>query len=58
MSRCEKNGAEASPLEQIQALYTELAETPDKDFGWRKGKENARSLGYADDWLGRLPDVV
>lgn len=58
MSTCDKNGAEKSHLEQIQALYTELAETPDKDFGWGKGKVNARSLGYADDWLRRIPDVV
>jgi len=58
LSTCDRNGAEQSQLEQIQALYTELAETPDKDFGWGKGKENARSLGYADEWLRRLPDVV
>jgi arsenite methyltransferase len=58
LSTCDKNGAQQSRLEQIQALYTNLAETPDKDFGWGKGKENARSLGYADDWLRTIPDVV
>jgi arsenite methyltransferase len=58
LSTYDKNSAKQSQLEQIQALYTELAETPDKDFGWGKGKENARSLGYADDWLRRIPDVV
>lgn len=58
MSTCNRNGAEQSQLEQIQTLYTELAETPDKDFGWGKGQENARSLGYADEWLRTIPDVV
>lgn len=51
------DGTEA-PLEQIKALYTQLALQPDKDFGWGKGEENARRLGYADEWLRRLPDVV
>lgn len=58
LSTCDKYCAEQSQLDQIQALYTELAETPDKDFGWGKGRENARSLGYSDDWLRRIPDVV
>jgi arsenite methyltransferase len=34
----------ASPADQVRALYTELALNPDKDFGWAKGKENARHL--------------
>lgn len=46
------------PLSQIRSLYTELALRPDKDFGWSKGKESARQLGYANEWLTRLPDVV
>jgi SAM-dependent methyltransferase len=46
------------PLDQIRSLYTELALQPDKDFGWNKGKENARQLGYTDEWLAALPDVV
>lgn len=58
MGKCDKNGAEQAHLEQIQALYTELADTPDKDFGWGKGKENARTLGYADEWLRTIPDVI
>jgi len=45
-------------LLQIQALYTELAKNPRKDFGWGNGKANARALGYADEWLHRLPDPV
>lgn len=47
-----------SPIEQIKALYTELALQPQKDFGWGKGRDNALQLGYADEWLMRLPDVV
>ncbi|MGD2055431.1 MAG: methyltransferase domain-containing protein [Gammaproteobacteria bacterium] len=58
MSTCDNNGEKQSQLEQIRSLYTELAEAPDKDFGWEKGKENARSLGYADEWLRTIPDVV
>ena len=58
MSPCDKSGAKQTQLDQIQALYTELAETPNKDFGWGKGKENARLLGYKDEWLRTIPDVV
>lgn len=50
-------GAE-SPLDQIGSLYTDLALQPDKDFGWGKGKENARHLGYEAIWLERLPAPV
>jgi arsenite methyltransferase len=50
--------ASQSPIEAVQALYTELALHPDRDFGWGRGKENARSLGYDDRWLDRLPPVV
>lgn len=46
------------PLDQIRSLYTDLALQPDKDFGWGKGKENARHLGYDPAWLERLPDAV
>lgn len=48
----------SDPLKQIRSLYTELALQPDKDFGWGKGRDNARQLGYADEWLVRLPDIV
>lgn len=47
-----------APLDQIRSLYTELALRPDKDFGWGKGKENARRLGYDAVWLERLPEPV
>lgn len=43
---------------ELIALYTKLAEKPDSDFGWSKGKANARQLGYSDAWLDQLPDVV
>jgi len=43
---------------ELIALYTKLAESPDSDFGWSKGKANARQLGYSDAWLQRIPDVV
>lgn len=42
----------------ICALYTDLALHPEKDFGWGKGKENARTLDYDTEWLERLPDRV
>jgi len=47
-----------SPMEAVRALYTELALHPGRDFGWGKGKENARSLGYDERWLDRLPAFV
>lgn len=50
--------ATEDPLDQVRTLYTELALRPDGDFGWGKGKENSRQLGYSDEWLARLPDVV
>ncbi len=42
----------------IIELYTRLAQQPEQDFGWNKGKENARTLGYNEGWLERLPDIV
>lgn len=47
-----------SQIEEIYALYTELARNPDKDFGWGKGKQNARALQYDQRWLDRLPGPV
>lgn len=47
-----------SPLEQVRRLYSELAQHPERDFGWGKGRENARALGYAREWLDLLPDSV
>jgi ubiquinone/menaquinone biosynthesis C-methylase UbiE len=45
-------------LKPILALYTRLADDPSTDFGWGKGPDNARALGYAEDWLERLPAIV
>jgi len=42
----------------LDELYTRLAQEPDVNFGWGKGKENARQLGYAEAWLNQLPDSV
>ena len=58
MSQCDRDCSAESPLEQVRLLYTELAQHPEKEFGWRKGKENARHLGYAGEWLNHLPDSV
>lgn len=44
--------------DQVRQLYTDLAQHPEKDFGWGKGKENARLLGYDPVWLQALPDKV
>lgn len=50
--------SQSSQSEGIRTLYTELALRPGKDFGWGKGKENARSLGYQTQWLEQLPAVA
>ena len=43
---------------QIIELYTELAQNPDKDFGWDKGLDNAKAHGYKDKWINSLPKEV
>ena len=58
MSDRAKCGGADARLHQICALYTDLALHPNKDFGWGKGKENARRLGYEAAWLERLPEAV
>lgn len=58
MNQCDKECSAENPLEQVRLLYTELAQNPEKEFGWGKGKENASTLGYTDEWLSRLPDIV
>lgn len=41
--------------QQIIELYSDLALNPHKNFGWDKGIENARSHGYKEEWIERLP---
>lgn len=43
---------------QIINLYTELAENPNKDFGWDKGLENAIAHGYKQEWIDAIPSKV
>ena len=43
---------------QIINLYTELAEDPNKDFGWDKGLKNAKAHGYEQAWIDALPSEV
>lgn len=50
--------APACAADAVTRLYTELAERPERDFGWGKGRENARALGYDPRWLALLPDVA
>lgn len=40
---------------QIIELYTELAQNPQKDFGWDKGLENAKAHGYRQEWIDATP---
>ena len=54
MSSCSNSNNQS----ELIALYTKLAEQPEYDFGWSKGKANAQQLGYSDEWLNCLPDVV
>lgn len=58
MSVADPDEVAASASKEVQTLYTELALHPEKDFGWGKGKENARTLGYDTEWLDGLPDRV
>ena len=58
MSECSAQDGNRDLHAQLVELYTRLAQQPDADFGWGKGKDNARRLGYADTWLERLPDRV
>ena len=55
-TKCGVNSTD--PGDQVRALYTALAQQPERDFGWGKGKGNAQRLGYDSAWLARLPDCV
>ena len=58
MSGCDSHNKNLDTRAQLLDLYTRLANEPDSVFGWEHGKENARSLGYTDEWLNRLPACV
>jgi len=47
-----------SPEDQVRKLYSQLALHPEQDFGWMKGKENAKNLGYDQRMVDQVPDVV
>ena len=42
----------------MRDLYTALVQEPQRDFGWEKGRGNAKRLGYDPTWLARLPDCI
>jgi arsenite methyltransferase len=58
MSETCSNTCDESRDEQIRELYSDLALHPEKDFGWGKGVDNVRALGYDAAWLERLPLAV
>ena len=43
---------------QIINLYTDLAENPNKDFGWDKGLQNAKAHNYKQEWIDATPAKV
>ena len=43
---------------QIIELYTQLAENPNRDFGWDKGLENAKAHNYKQEWIDKIPSAV
>ena len=47
-----------TPEAQIKRLYSQLALHPEHEFGWKKGKDNAKNLGYDERMLDQIPDVV
>ena len=44
--------------DSIVDLYTELANNPDKDFGWDKGLQNALNHDYKPEWVKQIPDDI
>lgn len=51
-------GCGGGVLDAVRKLYRELALSPATEFGWKKGREGARSVGYDDRWLAAFPDAV
>jgi len=44
--------------DSVVNLYTDLANNPNKDFGWDKGLQNALNHGYKREWVERIPDTI
>jgi len=44
--------------DSIVNLYTDLANNPDKDFGWDKGLQNALNHGYKPEWIKQIPEDI
>lgn len=42
----------------ILDLYTDLANNPDKDFGWDFGLQNARNHDYKESWIESIPEEI
>lgn len=58
MSETKCCASSKNPGDQVRVLYTALAQQPERDFGWEKGRGNAQCLGYDPTWLARLPDCI
>ena len=58
MSGCDSQKSCSDTRALLLELYTRLANEPASEFGWGKGKVNARTLSYAEEWLDCLPDQV
>ena len=43
---------------QIINLYTDLAQNPNKDFGWDKGLDNAKAHAYEKEWIDKIPSHI
>ena len=44
--------------DSVVNLYTDLANNPNKDFGWDKGLQNALNHGYKREWVEKIPDTI
>jgi hypothetical protein len=47
-----------SQEDQVRKLDAKLALHPDPDFGWNRGKENAKQIDCDEQMLDQIPDVV
>jgi len=44
--------------DSVVNLYTDLANNPNKDFGWDKGLQNALNHEYKSEWVEQIPDTI